>query len=218
MPLVKLGATVFAIVAGAALVWASEADEIRERADAMRRQAAQLAEHGLKNKAAELMQKVQAMLAEAERLELHRQDRRSAESAELEKQLEQLRQEERQLRIVGDQKERHADVQREIARVETELRERSQPRPLQHDQAVAPDEIARRLGHMRAAADHLHHAGLHEVADRVAEQANAVERELQERRAHPEADVMHEITRQLDELRREVGRLRDDVNELKRAR
>jgi hypothetical protein len=40
------------------------------------------------------------------------------------------------------------------------------------------EEVAERLKHMRMAAEHLHAAGIHELAEQVAEKANAIEQEL----------------------------------------
>ena len=71
---------------------------------------------------------------------------------------------------------------------------------------------------MRIAVDHLHQAGLHDIAEHVAERAEATERELHEHQKHHGDDVIHEIMKQLDDLRHEVGRLRDEVNELRRKR
>ena len=71
---------------------------------------------------------------------------------------------------------------------------------------------------MRIAVEHLNHAGLHDIAEHVAQRAEATERELHEHHRHHEGDVMHEIMKQLDELRHEVGRLRDEVSELREKR
>ena len=159
MSFLKLGATIFAVLAVAALVWASETDEIREKAKAMLRESAELAERGHGEEAANLERRAMQMLEEAKRLQHRGRDQHHG-------------------------RERH-------------------------------DEIGERLEHMRAAVEHLNQAGLHDVAQHVAERAEAAERELHERRRHPGGDVMHEIMKQLDELRHEVGRLRDEVNELR---
>jgi hypothetical protein len=66
--------------------------------------------------------------------------------------------------------------------------------------------------------EHLHHAGLHDIAEHVAERAEATERELHEQHRHHEGEPIHEIMKQLDEIRHEVGRLRDEVNELREKR
>ena len=69
MTYIKLGATIFAFLALTAFVWASESDELREKAKAMQREAAELAEHGHKEEATNLKRKAMAMLEEAEHLD-----------------------------------------------------------------------------------------------------------------------------------------------------
>ncbi len=46
MSYIKLGAIALSLFAVTAFVWASESDEIREKAKAMQREAAELAERG----------------------------------------------------------------------------------------------------------------------------------------------------------------------------
>ena len=181
MSFLKLGATIFAVLAVAALVWASETDEIREKAKAMHREAAELAARGHGEEAANLERRVTKMLEEAERLQHHARDHHHGPDQH------------------HDPDQHHGPDQRvaEIRKMERH------------------DETAERLEHMRMAVEHLNHAGLHDVAEHVAARAEAAERELHEHRRHQGGDVMREIMKQLDELRHEVGRLRDDVNELR---
>ena len=95
-----------------------------------------------------------------------------------------------------------------------ELRQLS--RGAQHEPAGPGDEMARRLEHLRIAQEHLQHAGLHEVAEHVAERAEATQRELRERQRDHDGDLMREVLKQLDEIRHEVGRLRHEVNDLRK--
>ena len=212
----KLGITFFAFLAITAFVWASESDDLREKAKAMQREAAELAERGHGEEAANLKRRVMEMLEEAERLEHQHPERREAEIMELQRLLEKLRMEEKELASHDGNRERLEDVRREAHRVEMELREISQDRHREHP---APhEEIARRLEHMRIAVEHLNHAGLHDIAEHVAERAHAAERELDQHQRHHEGDVMHEMMRQLEEVRHEVGRLREEVKELRESR
>ena len=71
---------------------------------------------------------------------------------------------------------------------------------------------------MRVAVEHLQHAGMHDVAEHVAKQADEVERELHEQHRHDDGDAVHEVMRRLDEIRHEIQRLREEVNGLKRGR
>jgi len=217
MSYIKLGAIAFSLFAVTAFVWASEADELREKAKAMQREAAELAEKGHKKEAANLKDKAMAMLKEAEHLDHRGLDQRHPEIARLKALLEKLRQKEKELEQLKDEAgadEALALVRREAEEVEDKLRHMlHEP----HDHEHGPHhEIAARMEHMWIAVDHLKQAGLHDIAKHVAERAEATERELHERHRHHEGDVMHEVMKQLDEIRHEIGRLRDEVNELKK--
>jgi hypothetical protein len=200
----------------ATIVFASEADEIREKARAMQREAAELAERGHGEEAENLERKVLAMLEEAEHLDRHQPDQRGAEIREMQERLEMLRLEERELEEIGGKEERLGDVRREAERIERELREVSHGG--HHEDEDSPEWIARRLEHMRVAVEHLKHAGLHDVAKHVAERAESTESELHKHHRHHDDDPIHAVMRQLDEIRHEVGRLRDEVKELREKR
>jgi hypothetical protein len=205
-----------ALVTATMFVSASESDELREKAKAMQREAAELAEHGHTQEAESLKRKAIAMLEEAEHLERGGLDERHPEVRKLKALLEQLRQKEEQLEDKAGADEALAIVRREAEEVENKLRHMVRE---SHEEHGGPhDDIARRLEHMRIAVDHLNQAGLHDVAEHVAQRAEAAERELHEQHRHHEGDVVHEIMKQLDEIRREVGRLRDEVNELREKR
>ncbi len=72
MSYIKLGAIALSLFTVTAFVWASESDELRERARAMQREAAELAERGHGKEAENLERKALAMVEEAEHLEHHR--------------------------------------------------------------------------------------------------------------------------------------------------
>lgn len=209
----KIAATLFAALALVPFVFANESDELREKANMMQREAAELAERGRGEEAEHLERKALAMLKEAEHLEHHHPDRRKAGMRQMQERLEILRIEERELKGLGREGERLNEVRREAERIERELHEMSHDGHHQDDDS--PEGITRRLEHMRVATEHLHHAGLHEIAEHVAERAEATERELHE---HHHRDPVHALMKQLDEMRHEIGRLRDEVNELKQRR
>ena len=212
----KVSVVLFAPLALAAFVWASEADEIRERAETMRRKAAELAERGNREEAENLERRANAMLEEAEQLTHKTRHRGDAEVMEMRERLEMLRIEARELDENGENQERLEDVRREAERIERELHERL--RGARHEHENPHDEIARRVEHMRIAVDHLHQSGLHDIAEHVAERAEATERELHEQFRDHEDDPVHQVMRQLDELRHEIRRLREDFNELREDR
>jgi hypothetical protein len=212
----KLASVVFALLGCTVIVWASEADELREKAEAMRREAAKLGEQGHREEAENLERRASAMLNEAEQPGRHRPEQHEAEVVELKRMLERLRQEEAHLREEGESEDRLADVRREAEQVEMELWELSH-RPRREDD-VPHDELAGRLEHMHIAIEHLNQAGLHEIAEHVVQRAEATERELHEQRPHHDGDVMHAILQQLEDLQHQIGRLRDEVNDLRQRR
>jgi hypothetical protein len=213
----KLASVIFALLGFTAFVWASEADELREKAEAMRREAAELTEQGHGEEAEQLERRARAMHDEAERLgERRRPERRVTEVENLERLLERLRQEEEHLRDDGGSEDDIARVRREAQRVELELRELSSRS--RRERAAPHGELTGRLEHMHIAIEHLNHAGLHEIAEHVAQRAEATERELHEHRPHDDGDAMHAVMQQLEELRREIGRLHDEVSSLKERR
>jgi uncharacterized coiled-coil DUF342 family protein len=70
-----------------------------------------------------------------------------------------------------------------------------------------------RLEHLRIAAEHLAHAGLHEMAEQVRNHAREFEREIH--RPGPPDELhrmMGEMREQMEGLRREINALREQVN------
>ena len=209
MSYVHLGAIAVSLFAVTPFVLASESDEIREKAKSMQREAVELAEQGHNSEAANLERKAMTMLEEAERLQHDRTDRGDSKVMRMKQLLESLRQNEKDMVEEGSGGEALDLVRRKAGQVEMELRELSAGS--HREQAGPGGEIARRLEHMRIAVEHLNHAGLHDVAERVAQRAEAAERELHQQHRPQGGDVMHEIMKQLDEIRHEVGQLRDEL-------
>ncbi|MEO1529317.1 MAG: hypothetical protein AAFX06_28185 [Planctomycetota bacterium] len=211
MSYVKVGAIALSAFMVTAFVWASESDELRERARAMQQEASLLADRGHVAEAEQLERKAIAMLEEAEQFERrgHRDDR---EIQALKERLVKIRIEQQEMQRSGSV-ERFNDLSLEAEKIERELLSGEH-----HEHDDLPDGIARRLEHMGAAMEHLHEAGLHEIAAHVEEIAEATERELHEQHRHHDEDVAHAILSQLEEIRRDIGRLRDEVNELKADR
>ncbi|MFY9253722.1 MAG: hypothetical protein WAO83_09720 [Fuerstiella sp.] len=79
-------------------------------------------------------------------------------------------------------------------------------------------EIAERLEHMHQAIQHLQHAGLHDIANHVAERVHATEAELHEHESHRRNEHMEDLARQMDEIRHEIGRLHERISELDKNR
>ena len=222
MSYVKVGTCLFSLFAATALLWASESDELREKARAMQKESAELVRAGHVEEAEAIARKAAAMLEEAEQLEARHRDgdqhrnkeHHEAEIRELGQLLDKLRHTERELSEAGKQ-EAAADARHKAERIEMELHELTHKG--EHDHG--PREVAQRLEHMHVAAEHLHKAGLHEIAEHVVEHAAATERELAEHEnRHRGQEVMHELMQQLKEMREEIGQLRKEVKELRERR
>ena len=135
---------------------------------------------------------------------------------ELKEHLEKLQSEERDLQERGTEEERLDDLRHEIERVKGHLHKVVNAH--RHDHRGPNGDIERRLAHMRAAAEHLHHAGLHDVSNHVIEQIHTAEREMHHHRDHHEDNPIHVIMRQLEEMRHEMGRMREELNDLRENR
>lgn len=211
----------------AALLWSDERDELREQARNFQREAATLAERGHTREAHELREKAAAMLAEAEAIS-HRErvesERRhpehhpDAHRARLEHRLHELREELGKLaRAPGegpDKREAMASLRREMETLDRELH-RERPHPRHAPGRPSPE----RLEHLRQAIEHLHAAGLPDVAAHVARHAeeweHAHRRQTREPQPHGE---LHELRSIVEDLRHEVERLRDEVAQLRERR
>ena len=74
-----------------------------------------------------------------------------------------------------------------------------------------------RLHHMHVAMEHLHAAGLHEIAERVAAEAGEEERRLRAQQRERGGDMVtshvREMHEQIELLRREVRELQEQMND-----
>lgn len=276
------------------VIFASEADEYREKAMAMEREAKELAEHGKIEEAKRLDREASELFQRAEHLERDRPDPRRIELQEIRNRLHDLENEHQKLSTREGAEPRLNEIRRESEHLErvmhelftdierehqgdrrsNEMREGREHEEHHGDEYHRDDhhgdehrdhrgddhrdhhgdehrgddrehhgdehrehhgdddrehhgdehdspqgEIMHRLQNMRIAVDHLHQAGLHDIAEHVAQRARAAEQELHQREqeSHHENhdDPVHQVMRQLEMLRHEIGRLREDVNQLK---
>jgi hypothetical protein len=226
-----ISAAVLAV--GAALVFASEADELRERANAMRKEAAVLAERGHKEEADRLERNALDLLEAADRQLAERESRGHAPDLEadihrLREQLEKLIVEERNLvedrapeNALDEIRHRIADTEREVRKLHAEHERRSAPREdrFEPDQMRALHDMGRRIEHFRIAAEHLREAGAPDLANELMEKAEVMENEARRVQERWEAEHRHapeSFQDQIGELRREMQRLRAEVGELRR--
>lgn len=211
----------------------SEADELRERVAALRKEAAALAQQGKKEEAERVMARARELLEQASRRagagRREGEPGPDARLAALQHELEQLRAQARKLEEANAPAQQRERAREAIARVEQQLHEVHAGRA-----GGPPHELAdahRRLQHLRVAAENLRAAGIPDAAASVTEQANNLEREIrqaQERwaaQARPgmpggampggPGPAVEALTAQVRELRQEVERLRADVERLK---
>ncbi len=235
----KPASTVFVLVASTAIVCASGSDEPGEKVNALQPEAAAVAndEH-----AADLKRQTRKVLGEAQQHERRSLQRRHRSHVrELEARLGLLRQQEQELQNDDGSEERLENVRHRIEQLERQLQERRDRQDHdrrgrhagnQHDEGRIGhsaehgrrhSDIQRRLEHMDAAVRHLHEGGLPDIAQHVEHRGDIIRRELHVRhdRHHDEANVhavLREVMEQLNELRRDVGELREAVKSISEDR
>ena len=174
------------------VVRASQGDELREKAKAMRKEASALAEKGDKEQAEKLEKESVKLLEAAERMEQKNKER-------------------------GEKRDR-PDIDKEVRHLKDRLK--AELPPEYRPQAERLEAVARRIHHIRVAAENLKLAEAHDFAHKLMEKAEVMERELQEGKQRLAAEMQKlqgvkdgpEIVR---DLRAENERLRSEINELR---
>jgi hypothetical protein len=226
-------AMILALLLGRATVLqASQADELRDKANKFQKAAAALADIGRTEAAEQLKREAQAILREAERQEseVKRESPRPGierEIGHLKKRLQVLRVTQEVQDEANASEQDQAVVREQISGTERELRALTerlaaghQPRPEFETQARKIEEAARRLRHIRVAAENLKAAGIHDVAIKLTEQADKMERDI--------GAAKEQLARQMDrpggpdprdaeirELRKQNERLQEEIRELR---
>lgn len=227
--------TIALLLGGATLLRASQPDELRDKARAFQKAAAALAEIGRTQAAEQLEREAQAIIREAERQEA--QVRRETPRPEIERDIGHLKERLQDLRLKqkkqveanaseGDQavvREQISVTERELTALMQRLAGGRQPRPEFEVQARKIEEAARRLHHIRVAAENLKAAGIHEVAMKLTEQADKMEREVGEVKerlaremersgsADPRDAEIRELRNQNERLQAEISELRQNL-------
>lgn len=217
------------------ILFASEADELRKRAKAMRKEASVLAERGNKEQAERLEKEAVALLEAAERLELKTKGRgEKGDRPDIDKEVRQLKgrlhdllAKEQKLKEAKAPEKALAEVREQIAGTERELHTiqahhagRVELPPEFRDQAEKLEAATRRIHHLRVAAQNLKMAEAHELAHEIMKKAESMERDVQERKKRLAAEIQKahggehgpDVVR---ELRAEIERLRAEVKELR---
>ena len=219
------------LIAVAPRLIASEADELREKVQAMKRQAAELKERGRVKAAEDLARKAAELAEAAERLEGKHSKVSGEEVEKLQGLLKDLHEKQRRMKESGASPKELAEMQVRIAKTEAEFAhlrlaqirhfaEGRGPHPMPEMMAQL-EEAGRKIKHLRIAAENLHAAGADDLAKQLMKQVDEMERAAREvkmrmmeqskQRGVPE---MGGLPAQIEELRREVGRLREKMKEL----
>lgn len=215
---------------------ATDADELRERAQAMRKKASVVAEQGNKELAERLERESVELLEAAKRMELkakghgERQDRPGVdkEAQQLKERLQDLLAKERKMREIRAPEQELAEVREQISGIERELKQihahpadRGEHRPEFQAQVEKLAVASRRIQHLRIAAENLKLAEEHDLAHKLMEQAEAMERDVQKakQRLAAEMNERHEHQGEhgpevVRKLRAEIERLRAEVRDL----
>lgn len=220
---------------------ASEQDELRERAKAMRKEAAALAQGGNPEKAEHLLQEAKQLLEAAERAQAKSEPREKSEAhgeghnrqaherevQHLKERLRDLHAHEQELRTANASEPELAEVRERIMGTEQELQKflaRRAHNMAAHAWGPQAERLAaaqRRVHHLRVAAENLKLAEAHDLAMEIMRRAENMEREIQEAKRrlmaekHPGPESRHGAG-DIQELRGEIERLRAEVNELRR--
>jgi hypothetical protein len=216
------------------VLFASEADELRERAKAMRKEASVMAERGNKEQAERFEKESAKLLEAAERMELKNKGSGEPgidkEVRHLKERLQDLLAKEKKMREANAPEKELAEVREQIAGTERELHTihahhagHGKLPPEFHAQAEKLETASRRIHHLRVAAENLKMAEAHDLAHQLMEKAEAMEREVQEgkkrlaaemQKAHGGEhgpDVVRELKEEIERLRAEVKELRQKV-------
>ena len=217
------------------VVRASQVDELREKAKAMRKEASALAEKGDKEQAEKLEKESVKLLEAAERMEQKNKERGEKrdrpdidkEVRHLKDRLNDLTAKERKMKEAQAPKQELAEVREQISGTERELdmihlrhAGKAELPPEYRPQAEKLEAVARRIHHIRVAAENLKLAEAHDFAHQLMEKAEVMERELQEGKQRLAAEMQKlqgfkdgpEIGR---DLRAENQRLRSEIKELR---
>lgn len=217
------------------VVRASQVDELREKTKAMRKEASALAEKGNKEQAERLEKESMKLLEAAERME--RKDKERGEKRDrpdidnevrsLKDRLNDLAAKERKMKESQAPKQELAEVREQISGTERELHMihlrhagKAELPPEYRPQAERLEAVARRIHHIRVAAENLKLAEAHDLAHQLMEKAEVMERELQDGKQRLAAEMQKlqgvndgpEIVR---DLRAENERLRSEIKELR---
>jgi hypothetical protein len=233
LPIVMLGLLLSSNIGSAV---ASDADELRDRAKAMRAKAAALAEQGNKDHARRIELEAEELLEIAERLEASNNGKFGKdvgpsidrEAFQLKDRLQDLLHKERSMRdgnAAGSDlqrvREEISEIERSLQKIHRHHPDKAENRPEFRAQIAKLEKAGHRIHQLRVAAEHLKLAEEHDLAHKVMEKAGIIERDVHEAKRrlaaemHPELDQMNGKPDVVAQLKEENERLKNELRELK---
>ena len=205
------GVAVAGLVTLSSVAWAEEPrpEQLREQMHQLEQKAKELQAAGQEEQAKAVRHEMQELREQFMRRTKERHagqpggdDRR----VDLQQKLEHARAELKEARAAG-QAERVADLQRGIHQLEEENARLDQRPDREHGPVQPAEQIPpeQRLQHIREAIGHLHAAGLHELADNLAHEAEKMQQQLRNQQQGG-AEVAR-LQAELQELRQAVRQL-----------
>jgi hypothetical protein len=228
-----------ALLGGGAL-WASESDELRARARAMRKEAAVLAERGDKDKAERLEREAVQLIEAAERMEMKARERgdkaergdrpgNDLDVQRLKERLQDLLAKEKAMRKAQAPEKELAAIKEQIAGTEQKLKSVQSRQPGPGPGKIPPQfqaqaeklaSASRSIHHLRVAAENLKMAEAHDLARQLMDKSAAMERELEEAKKQLAAEIQKTQgadrgSEAIRELKQENERLRAEIRDLR---
>ena len=217
---------------------ASDVDELRQKAKAIRQEAMQLAKSGNEQEADLLLKESKMLMQKADQIsEANKeQQRNNGNPAQdehvrhIKEHINELLSQQKKLKLEGAPEPQLQEIRAMISAKENELkmirsRQNDKPEipPAFHPHAEKLETLARRIHHMRVAAENLKLAEAHDMAHQLMQKAEIMERELHEGKQRLAAeinnshhkqeghDIVRDLRAELEQLRREVKELRQQV-------
>ncbi|HUP78643.1 MAG TPA: hypothetical protein VM260_08735 [Pirellula sp.] len=223
------------LICSGGFLYASEADEFRQRAKALRKEASELAERGNKEQAMRLEIESVELLAAAERLEMKTKPiGDEGRHAGIEKEVRHHREmlndllaKQQKLKAAKAREGELAEVneqivgrRRELQAIQSAVAKRGEHSPEFQVQVEKLEVAARRIHHIRVAAENLKMADLHDLAVQLMEKAASMERDVQDAKKRLAVDMQNQKGSEdrpdeQQEMRSEIARLRAEVKELR---
>lgn len=226
-----------AVLASTGFAVADEAEELKTRARAVKSEAAQLLENGRKEEAEKLYQESKGLMARAMELSGKKGPDHRTENPDfdhLKERLQDLRTARAKAEATNAPEQEIRELREQISSTERKLGELTKRHqkpeilPEYQEHAEKLEQTARRIRHVRMAAENLKAAEMHDMAHELMTRAEAMEKDLHAAKeelalamkAHgPEkGEELQRLRNENELLRAELKELRKAVEELQKAK